>query len=306
MAKKVVALGFFDGVHIGHGELLKRTAAKAKELSLIPAVLTYSSHPSEILAKEAVGLINTTEERCEIIRELYGISDITVKEFTREYASLSCEIFADEILVKQMNAGYVVAGFDFRFGKGGKGDAETLSALCESRGIGCDIIDKVELDGDTVSSSRIRELIAQGDMEESARLLGHYHCIISEVVHGASLGEKLGFPTINQTLSPKLCLPKFGVYASRIEINGRTYTGVTNIGVRPTVADGEAPRAETHIIDFSGDLYGKNVKVELVRFIRGEMKFSSVEELKKQIARDTELAKNEIAQNYKRFLQKIH
>ena len=306
MANKVIALGFFDGVHIGHGELLKRTAERAKELSFTPGVLTYSPHPSEILAKEAVGLINTTEERCEIIRRLYGISDITVKEFTREYASLSCEAFIDEILIGELSAGYVVAGFDFRFGKGGKGDAEMLRSLCKSRGIGCDIIDRVELDGDTVSSSRIRELILLGDMEGAARLLGHYHCIMSEVKHGARLGREIGFPTINQSLSEKLCIPKFGVYAAAAEIDGKLCAAVTNIGVRPTVAEGEAPRAETHIIGFSGDLYEKTVKVELVKFLRSEVKFSSVEELKEQIARDAELAKNEIAQNYKSFLQKIH
>ena len=306
MIKKVIALGFFDGVHRGHGELLKMTVKRAKEMSFTPAVLTYSPHPSEILAKEAVGLINTTEERCEIICELYGISDITVKKFTREYASLSVEAFIDEILMGELSAGYVVAGFDFRFGKGGKGDAETLVSLCKDRGIGCDIIEKVEIDGDVVSSSRIRELIIRGDMESAARLLGHNHFIMSEVSEGARLGRRMGFPTINQSLSEKLCIPKFGVYAATAEVDGKSFAAVTNIGVRPTVAEGEAPRAETHIIGFSGDLYGKKVKVELVKFLRGEVKFSSVEELKKQIACDTELAKNEIAQNYERFLQKIH
>ena len=306
MAKKVVALGFFDGVHIGHGELLRKTTERAKVLSMIPSVLTYSVHPSEILSNEAVGLINTTEERCEIIRDLYGISDITVKEFTREYASLSCESFVDEILLGELSCGHVVAGFDFRFGKGGAGDAETLHRLCQSRNIGCDIVSKVELDGDTVSSSLIRELIAVGDVENAARFLGHYHCIISEVMHGAKLGGKIGFPTINQSLSSKLCIPKYGVYASVVKIEGKVYTGVTNIGVRPTVAEKEEPRAETYIIGFSGDLYGKCVKVELVKFLRHEEKFSSVEMLGKRIACDAEAAKNEIAQNYKSILQKIH
>lgn len=306
MAERVVALGFFDGVHIGHGELLRQVVKKSRELSMIPSVLTYSAHPSEILAKEAVKLINTTEERCGIIRELYGIEDITVKEFTKEYASLSCECFVDEVLVGELSAGHVVAGFDFRFGKGGKGDSDTLRLLCESRGIGCDIVDKVEVDGDVVSSTGIRELIRSGDVESAARLLGHYHCIVSEVKHGASLGKKIGFPTINQELSEKLCLPKFGVYAACVEIDGKRYPGVTNIGIRPTVAEGAAPRAETHIIGFGEDVYGKTVKTELVKFLREEVKFSSLEELKAQISRDKELAKNEIAQNYRIILQKIH
>lgn len=306
MAERVVALGFFDGVHIGHGELLRQVVKKSRELSLIPSVLTYSAHPSEILAKEAVKLINTTEERCGIIRELYGIEDITVKEFTKEYASLSCECFVDEVLVGELSAGHVVAGFDFRFGKGGKGDSDTLRSLCESRGIGCDIVDKVEVDGDVVSSTGIRELIRSGDVESAARLLGHYHCIVSAVKHGASLGKKIGFPTINQELSEKLCLPKFGVYAACVEIDGKSYSGVTNIGIRPTVAQGEAPRAETHIIGFGEDVYGKTVKTELVKFLREEVKFSSLEELKAQISRDRESAKNEIAQNYRIILQKIH
>lgn len=306
MAKRVVALGFFDGVHIGHGELLKRTKERGDELSLVPSVLTYSEHPSTVLGKETVGLINTTEERCRIMRELYGIDDITVKKFTKEYASLPCEEFVDKILLEELSAGYVVAGYDFRFGKGGTGDAETLCKLCKERSIGCDIIDKVEVGGEAVSSSRIRTHITAGDMEGAAALLGHYHRVESEIVHGASLGTKIGFPTINQLLSDKLCIPKYGVYATFVEIDGKRFAGVTNIGVRPTVSEGEMPRVETHIIDFNEDVYGKTAKVELVKFIREEEKFSSPKELISQILRDKDTAKIEIAQKSKSFLQKIH
>lgn len=293
MIGRVVALGFFDGVHMGHGALLKKTVSAASEIGASPSVMTYSRHPSEVVGKVPVKLINTTEERKALISGLYGISDIVVKEFTKEYSVLSCEEFFDRIIISELNACHVVAGYDFRFGKGGSGDAEKLRALCDEKDIGCDIIDVVKFGGFAVSSSRIRGCIENGDMEEASRLLGHYHSIISEVSHGANLGARIGFPTANQEFAENVQLPKLGVYLSRVTLGDRMYCGVTNIGVRPTVTDEKKPRAETNILGFSGDLYGRKMTTELVKFLRGEMRFASVSELSAQIERDIRQARCE-------------
>ncbi len=293
MKKRVVALGFFDGVHIGHGALLEMTVQRAAEKGASAAVMTYSNHPSSVVAPATVKLVNTTEERCALIRELYSISDIIVKEFTKEYASLSGETFVEKIIKKELAACHVVAGFDFRFGKGGRCDSEDLARLCEDNGIGCDIVDAVQLHGAPVSSSRIRECIAAGEMVAARELLGHYHCIMSEVTHGAHLGKGLGFPTANQAIDEDVLCAKHGVYLSRVTVGSKTYKGVTNIGVRPTVSEKVCPRAETFIIDFSGDLYGQKIKLELVKFMRAEEKFSSIEALRDRISQDVAIAKTD-------------
>lgn len=298
MEKRVVALGFFDGVHIGHGALLEMTVRRAAEKEASAAVMTYSNHPSSVVAPSAVKLINTTEERCALIRELYGISDIIVKEFTKEYSLLSGEAFVTEVIKEELGACHVVAGFDFRFGKGGECDAAELMRLCRNSGIGCDIVDAVELFGAAVSSSRIRECIASGNMAAARELLGHYHCIMSKVSHGANLGKDLGFPTANQEIHDDVLCAKHGVYLSRVTVGGKAYRGVTNIGVRPTVSEGKRPRAETYIIDFSGNLYGEKIKLELVKFMRGEEKFSSLETLRERISRDVTLAKAEALRDF--------
>ncbi len=284
--KRAVALGFFDGIHIGHGALLERAVSASERLSLTPCVLTYSNHPSKVLAGKSVGLINSPEERAHLISELYNISDIVIKDFTPEYAAMSCEEFFETILIAELSAGYVVAGYDFRFGKGGSGDSEKLKALCEKHGIGCEIVDEVKYGGEAVSSSCIRPLIENGDMEEATKLLGHPHCTISEVLHGKALGNTIGFPTANQVFPTDVIIPRHGVYVSRATFDGKTYRAITNVGVRPTVSDELAARAETHIPGFSGDLYGKIMKTEFVRFLREEKKFSSLSDLVRQISQD--------------------
>ena len=291
--KRAVALGFFDGVHIGHGALLRRTREVSEICSLSPCVMTYSNHPSSVLSKKSVSLINTSEERASLISELYGISDIVIKEFTPEYAALTCEEFFEKILLEEMSAGYVVAGYDFRFGRGGQGDAERLRALCAEHGLGCDIIDEVTLSGEEVSSSHIRTLLENGDIARANELLGHPHRTVSEVLHGRKLGRKLGFATANQTLSPDVIVPRHGVYLSRVTFDGKAFRGITNIGVRPSVSNDNKISVETHILDFDGDLYGKKITTEFIRFLRDEIKFSTQDELLRQISQDVLAARCE-------------
>ena len=290
MKKRAVALGFFDGVHIGHGALLTRCKEVAEKKGLSPCAMTYSRHPSEILGKNPTKLLSTQDERVKLIRDLYGIEEVIIKDFTKEYAALSPVEFVERILVDELNTGYVVVGFDFRFARNGEGDAKELLRICKDKNIGCDIVDEVKIDGETVSSSLIRSLITAGDIKKATRLLGHNHCIISEVIHGQKLGQKLSFPTINQEFAKNAELPKLGVYVSRVEVLGRTYRGITNIGVRPTVGSGERALAETHILGFSGDVYGKIAKVELCEFVREEKKFDSLEKLQEQIKKDIAFA----------------
>lgn len=291
--KRAVALGFFDGVHIGHGALLRRASEVAKVTSLSPCVMTYSNHPSSVLSKKSVSLINTAEERAALISELYGISDIVIKDFTPEYAALPCEEFFEKILIEELSAGYVVAGYDFRFGRGGQGDSEKLKELCVKHGLGCDIIDEVTFDGEEVSSSHIRILLENGDIARANELLGHPHRTVSEVLHGHKLGRKLGFATTNQSLSPEIIVPRHGVYVSKVTVDGKVFPSVTNVGVRPSVSAEGSVSVETHILDFSGDLYGRKIKTEFIRFLRDEIKFSTQNELLRQISQDVLAARHE-------------
>ncbi len=294
MMKRAVALGFFDGVHIGHGALLRRTKALAERHDLAPCVMTYSQHPSAVLSKERVPLINTTNERILLISSLYGIDDVVIKDFTRQYASLSCEEFFEKILISELSCGYVIAGYDFRFGDGGAGDADALYALCKKNNIDCEIVDAIKRDGEAVSSSRVRKLLEEGDMEKARELLGHYHCTISPVIKGQTLGKKLGFATANQAFDETVKIPRRGVYLSQVTVGSRVFRGITNVGVRPTVLSSSEVFAETHILDFSGDLYGQTIKTEFVSFLREEKKFSSLDELHEQISQDVIRAREEI------------
>ncbi len=283
---RVIALGFFDGVHKGHARLFRKACERAGEMGAKPSVITYSAHPSGVVSEKRKQLINTAEERMYLIRSLYGIEDIIVKDFTPEFAALSAEEFVQSVLVSECGAVSVVAGYDFRFGKGGEGNAEMLASLCEKYNIGCDIEDEVRLDGKTISSTHIRELIALGEMEEAERFLGHKHTIIGKVTHGKKLGSTIGFPTVNLPLDESVVIPRLGVYKSRVYVGSEAFPAVTNIGVRPTVSSGAAPRAETHIIGFEGDLYDAQIRCELCKFMREERRFASVEDLKTQIAED--------------------
>ena len=242
---RVIALGFFDGAHKGHARLFEKTRQRAGEMGASPSVITYSAHPSSVLSETPKKLINTAAERMYLIRSVYGIEDIIVKDFTPEFAALSAEEFVRNLLISECGAVSVVAGYDFRFGKNGEGNAETLLSLCEKYKIGCDIEEEVRVGGVKASSTLIRELIASGDVEEAERFLGHKHTIIGKVAHGRKLGSKIGFPTVNIPFDENVVVPKFGVYAARVRTGEQVFRAVANIGVRPTVASGAAPRLDS-------------------------------------------------------------
>lgn len=287
--RRVIALGFFDGVHLGHGALLRRAAQVAEDLGASPAAFTFDTHPDRLVMGTAVPLINSPADRAELMRREYGIREVIVARFDEHMMKMPWDTFLSKLLVEQHGAVHLVAGHDFHFGYMGRGNPERLTEKCAQLGIGCDIIPKVERDGITVSSTYIRTLIRQGEMERAAVFLGHPHLLTDKVGHGKKLGSALGFPTVNLRFQPEVILPAYGVYASKVTLpDGREYPAVTNVGVRPTVEDGGGVTAEAYLPHFSGDLYGQTLKLEFYKFLRGERRFPDLEALQTEIGHNVQ------------------
>ena len=286
--KRVIALGFFDGVHIGHGELLKRTKQRAAEQNAMPSVLSFDVHPDTLVFGKEVPLINSAIGREEIIRRCYGIENVVFIHFNRRVMQMDWRDFLED-LIRDLQICHIVVGHDFCFGYKGQGTAARLQAYCAEHGLGCDVIPPVMLDGQIVSSTHIRELIAAGEIEQANRWLGHPHTLADTVHSGYHLGRKLGTPTINMFFPHGVIVPRHGVYATKVYLeNGEAYIAVTNVGVRPTVSQEDRVSVESHLLDFSGNLYGRHARVEFMHFQRPERRFDTVEELAEQIRRDTE------------------
>ena len=289
--KRAAAIGFFDGVHIGHAALLEKTKQRALECGAIPSVVSFDVHPDNLVFGGEVKLINSALGREDLIRRLFGINEVVFLHFNRHLMTMPWEEFIRS-LSKELNIAHVVVGHDFCFGYHGEGTAEKLRAYCAAHGLGCDVIPAVTLDGRTVSSSYIRTLIEKGEMEQARRYLGHPHVLTDTVHAGCHLGSQLGAPTINMVFPEGVLVPRHGVYATRVCLDsGESYCAVTNVGVRPTTGSDNALSVESHLLDYSGNLYGRRVRVEFYAFLRGEVKFASYEELSSQIARDAETAR---------------
>ena len=285
--KTVIALGFFDGVHRGHGALLRKTAERAGELNAAPAAFTFDRSPKEFVTGKPVLLINSNDDRRDIIRRVYGIQRVIFAPFDREMMTMPWQDFITELLVKQYGAVHLVAGHDYRFGHKNEGTVERLREKCRELGLGCDIIPKVELEGITVSSTYIRTLLEQGDVERAALFLGHPHCLSQTVRHGQRLGRTIGIPTVNLAVPAHVLTPERGVYITRAFLpDGRSCPGVTNVGTRPTVTEGDTVSVETYLLGFDGDLYGQTVRLDFYKRLRGEVKFPSLEALRQEILRN--------------------
>lgn len=295
--KRAIALGFFDGVHIGHAALLNRTKERAEEIGAMPSVLSFDVHPDKLVFKREVPLLNDAIGRKDIIRRVFGIENVVFIHFNRHLMHMPWQEFADSIIA-ELNVAWIVVGHDFCFGYKGEGTAERLKLYCEERGIGCDIIPAVTLDGRVISSTYIRELISEGNIAEANRYLGHPHTL-SDIVHsGYHLGRKLGSPTINMHFPEGVLVPKFGVYAAKVYIeDGSSHIAVTNVGVRPTVSDEGQVSVESHLLEYSGNLYGRQARVEFYEFLRGEQRFESFEALGEQIRRDADNARRYFEEN---------
>lgn len=295
--RRVIALGFFDGVHKGHEALLSLCVRRAGELGVIPAAFTLDAHPSALLKRAPVLLLSTPADRAGLMRRC-GIRDVIVGRYDERMMKTPWREFVVDYLVREQCAVHLVAGHDFRFGYQGEGNPRRLLSLCAELGIGCDIVPRVEEDGVTVSSTYIRDLIARGEMERAVRFLGHPHVLTGVVRHGKRLGSALGFPTANLSVPDQVLPPAFGVYAARVvSENSGSRIAVTNVGVRPTVDDGGDVTVESWLLDFKGDLYGQEIRVEFYARLRPEEKFDTLEELRNQVMTDAQRVRRYFAKH---------
>lgn len=281
-----LALGFFDGVHIGHGALLRETREQAQRLGCRAAALSFDAHPSSLLSATQPPLLAAMEERKLLMQRFYGIDEVLFAHFDRAMMQMPWDVFFAQYLVQQLRARVVVCGHDYRCGRGGEGTPELLQQACAAHGIGCVVVPQVTLDGVRVSSTHIRTLLERGEMEQATRFLGHPHLISGTVVHGQALGRTIGFPTANVPLTPGVLVPPYGVYAAQAECDGITRPAVVNIGLHPTAGSLPAPLLEANLLDFDGALYGTTLRVWLYRRLRPEQKFDSLASLRTQIAAD--------------------
>mgnify|MGYP000867210090 FL=1 len=283
-----VALGCFDGLHIGHQKVIAGVTSERGK-GLVPAVFTFDASPLEQLRGRGAPLLATNRRKAELLEEL-GVECVYMPRF-EEVWHMSAREFVEKVLCGVFRARIVSCGFNFRFGEGGRADSAELTRLCAGPGIEVRVAPAVLAGGEPVSSTRIRRLIAEGNAEKAAVLLGRPFGFDFEVAHGRRLGRRLGTPTVNQRLPENFVRPRFGVYASAVTLpGGARRIGVTNVGIRPTVKyDGVL--AETMILDWSGDLYGKRVLVDLLRFLRPERKFGGLDEMKAAILCDAETAR---------------
>ena len=280
--KRVVALGFFDGVHKGHREVLMRAIESSSD-ECKSAVFTFKSSPHNIMNSEKKQMLTTNEQKFGLFEEC-GIDEVYCVDF-ESVMSLTAEEFVSNILKDMLNAKTVVTGYNYHFGKGGTASTDDLKKLCNYYGIEVITCEPVMYKGEAVSSTRIRQCIANGETEDANAMLSYNFCVDTVVASGNHIGTKIESPTINQKLTDGVIAPRFGVYATKVSVDGNVYVGATNIGTHPTVGEC-VPVCETHLLDTEIDLYGKKVYTELVKFIREEQKFDSIDELKNQIAKD--------------------
>lgn len=292
MKKYAVALGSFDGLHRGHMAVIEQ-ALSFREKGLVPCALVFDVHPMSVAEAGAPPEIMTAGKRDKILTNL----GVKVEKISfGSIMKLTPREFVSEILVGRLSAGAVCCGYNYHFGSGAQGDADKLRELCEGLGIVCSVARKQEYDGGCISSTRIREALLNGDVESANAMLGREFSYDFTVVSGDRRGRLIGAPTINQHFPDGFIVPKFGVYASAVFVDGKFHAAVTNIGRRPSFTCDDL-RSETCIMDFSGDLYGKNVEVRLIKYLRPERVFNSLDELGNQIASDANKAR-EIFKNY--------
>ena len=279
-----VAIGKFDGLHLGHRRLLKEIL-RQKEDGLKAAVFTFDPSPEVFFGMNPSRELSTNEEKRALFREI-GIDILVEFPFNRMTAATPPEDFVVDILCRRMNARFVAAGTDLSFGAMGKGNFALMSSLARHLGFEARKIDKIERNGKVISSTLIRRLVEEGNMEEAAACLGAPYRITGKIVHGRALGRRIGIPTLNQLPPPDKLLPPFGVYYSEVKADGRVYKGMTNIGTKPTVTDEHVVTVETYLSDFEGDLYGETAEVGLLTYRRPEKRFSGVMELRKTMEED--------------------
>jgi riboflavin kinase/FMN adenylyltransferase len=298
MAPTVLGIGNFDGLHLGHRALLDRLTAKARELGLPSAVMTFEPHPRELFAPDqAPARLTSLREKLALI-ESCGIDRAYVCHFTRRLAALSADDFIERLLVRGLAVRHLIIGDDFRFGRGRGGDFSTLQQAGVEHNFGVEAMHTVDLDGERVSSSLVREVLAAGDLEHAARLLGRPYSIAGRVVHGDKIGRRIGWPTANIQLKRKR-VALSGVFAVTVSgVDKRHLPGAASLGVRPTLGEGLKPVLEVHMLDFDREIYGEHVTVHFLHKLRDEMRFASLDALSAQIERDIAAIRDYFAGNH--------
>jgi riboflavin kinase/FMN adenylyltransferase len=285
-----VALGFFDGVHRGHQKIITSCIREARRRGLPSVVLTFEPHPLTVIRPEvAPQLITTFSEKARLIKVL-GVDELLVVHFTHTFAALPARDFLNQTLVGTLRAKHVTVGYSYTFGHSGEGNAALLADLGPKLGLSVTVISPVEVEGQVVSSSLIRELLAQGELKQATLLLGRPPAVTGRVVPGAKRGRTLGFPTANIELRAGLALPKLGVYAVRVCYAHRSWPAVANLGRVPTFGGDGPARLEVHFLNFHENIYGERLRVEFIDFLRAEQCFSSTLELRQQVQNDIKRA----------------
>lgn len=282
--KSVVVLGNFDGVHKGHQKLFEVAKYEAREKGLETIVFSFYPHPTWVIGNKRKSLLMSRRDKKKMV-EYLGIDVLVEYPFTVAFASSSPEEFFTEVLIKKLNVCVLVVGNNYYFGKDKAGNPEFLKNIGKQYGVEVHVVEAVMTQGKMISSSKIRNLILEGKIEDANDMLGHPYMVVGTVVQGKMLGRTFGFPTINLIADPDRVYPPNGVYATKVKVYSKIYLGMTNIGVNPTVS-GERKMIETHLIEFNQSIYGKDVEIYFYHFMRPEKKFENIEALKKQIACD--------------------
>lgn len=277
----VVVLGKFDGVHVAHECLIKKAAEIARKLN--KKTLVYS------MQKKDISWI-TNEAQKEVFLKSMGADSVVFRTLDKEFMSMSADAFVKDILIAELGASHVVVGENFRFGKDRSADVNDLESLLNEFGVEVTVIDTIQIDGLDVSSTAIRNFLSNGEIDKANKYLGRRYYVKGRVSEGKHLGRTLGFPTVNIYPDNEMILPKNGVYLTHTKYNGKTYNSITNIGINPTIDNASSVRIETHIFDFEDELYGEEITVEFIDFIREEITFDSVEQLQEQVEKDKQKA----------------
>ncbi|MBO4575297.1 MAG: bifunctional riboflavin kinase/FAD synthetase [Bacteroidales bacterium] len=289
----VVTIGTFDGVHIGHQEILRNLVRRAVELGGESVVVTFYPHPRQVLTHDSgLKFITTQQEKIRLLEDL-GIDNLIIIKFTKDFANIPSEVFINDILVKNIEPKVLIIGYDHHFGKGRDGDFEMLNKLGAKNHFKVEKIREQDVENVAVSSTKIRQYLAEGNVRQANKLLGHQYSYTGKVVHGQAVGHKIGYPTANLEVAEEFKLiEKPGVYATIASIDGKDYQAMTYIGNRPTMQDNRPQSIETHIIGYDKDIYDKEISIRFVDFVRGDKKFDNFEALKHQIDIDEQTITN--------------
>ena len=292
---KAIALGNFDGIHIGHQKLIRKNIKLAHQLNLVPSVLLFKENSKKTLTDEK-DYLTSLDDKIEILAQM-GMDTFCILEFSEEFRSLSPKNFVAKILYKKLNTKYIVVGEDYRFGKNAEGDVEKLKALQDEFAYQTKVVE-FELDnGEKISSGTIKNLIKNGDINKANTYLGRSYKIRGEVVDGHKRGRTLNFPTANLKMNFSYTIPKDGVYLTRVNVSGKNHFALSNVGSNPTF-ENDYRKIETYILNFNEDIYGENIAIEFLEFFRNDMKFDSVDDLIKQMEMDKKQAIDMINNKY--------